>query len=250
MALLSCAVAIAFLVPSPGHAQDGETLIRVDAPAEAIDVGETFEVQVVVEDVEHLAAFVFDLQYDPERIEPVEEGEANGEISAAEATEGDATPPPLRVEGGDVGLILTTSERNENILCEGPVAVDDDEDGVRETVRVSCVTAGPPVCLDGPEGASGSGVLATVLLEAAKAGETELRLSDSTLTLDDLEGCDPDFGTTIQIEHGRENATVELVGDDFPWLVVGIVVGVVVVVLAGGLGALAWYRRRSAGAEP
>lgn len=265
-ALSLCVTALAFAFAIPARAQDGDTVIKVVAPAESFDVDEQFEVQVVVENVEHLASFSFDLQYDPLLIQPIVEGQQTGDEPSPEPTEtgdeetnpeptetseDDAPSEPVKVLGDDVGLFLTTSERSENIICEGPATVDKSKDGVHDTVRVFCVTPGLPVCLGGPEGASGSGVLASVLFDAVDAGETVLQISESTFALDDVPECDIDQPTAIEIPHAQEGATINIEGGSFPWLLVGIIAGAVVaVIVVGGLGAIALGSRRKTGDTP
>ena len=248
LALVLCVTALAFAFAVPAGAQDGDTLVKVSAAEQSIDVGEQFEVQVTVENVEHLASFAFDLRYDPSLVQPVQDGQQPDDAEDAEPTAtSDAGDPaePQQVSGDDIGQILATSERSENIICEGPAAVDESGDGVRDTIRVFCVTASAPVCLGGPEGASGSGVLASLSFEAMDSGKATLEISNSTLTADDVEDCDID-SDTIEITHALENATIELKGGSIPWRLIGIGAGVVVAVLVGGaLVGLAWYKRRS-----
>ena len=206
-------------------------LIKIQAPAEPITVGEEFEVLVLVEDVEHLAAFGFAIAFDPARLRPVDE---------ATPADGDGTPPDRLKVRGDAGEFLETSERGENMTCDGPYFSED----TGNIVFVSCVTLDRPLCLEGLPGADGSGLLGRMVFKAEAAGETTLELIDPTsLLLDDVEPCDPaEDPRTIEIPHRREGATVELKADSgFPWLIVGPIAGVVLVVLAGG-GA-AWFLR-------
>ncbi len=227
--------------PTVPAAPDGTILrLEIDAPDEPVPKGEEIEVTVLVEDVEHLAAFGLSIQYDPKRLEPVER----------ELTE-EATPPPTPLEGEsgaeetlvsatDVGAFLATSERGEGMICPDPSAK-----GGR--VLLSCVTVGPPVCLDGLPGASGSGVLGRVLFKSKGGGVTTLDLINTSLALDDADPCDPD--ALLQppaIPHQVEGATIELAsgGGGIPWVIVGPIIAVVVVlVIGGGVGGFIWSRR-------
>lgn len=250
---LALAVALAFAIGSAVRAQETpeptpeetpqETFarIKIQAPVEPITVGEEFEVLVLVEEVEHLAAFDFAIAFDPARLQPVDE--------ADDADSDDTSPDRIEVRG-DAGEFLATGERGENMFCDGPYFREDDSN----RVFVSCVTAGPPLCLDGLPGADGSGLLGRMVFRAEAAGVTTLELIDPTsLILDDTQPCDPaEDPRTIEILHRRENATVEVQGNSgFPWLIVGPIAGVVLVVLVGG-GA-AWflrYGRRGVAAPP
>jgi hypothetical protein len=235
--LLLGSALITLLLLSPARAQETLVRIEIDAPIQPVPSGEEFEARVLVENVEHLAGFSFTIEFDPNRIEPIED---DVELAPAEQVEGDL---PVRVL--DVGAFLTESERSDGIICGRPVARDIDGDGKREVLAVSCVTTGPPVCLDGAPGVSGSGLLARVVFKSKGGGSTELRLAASTLALDDIADCDVDEGGAQQIPHRPEHATVELAGGDgISAAVVGIIVAIVVVVIAGAGGFL-WYRRRA-----
>ena len=212
------------------------TILRIDivTEKEPVPKGDEFEAQVKVENVEHLAAFDFTMSYEPKRLEPVEQ-----EI----AESGDARGGVIGARVLDVGQFLGTSPRGEGMVCDDPKADLDNH-----AVTVSCVTTGPPVCFDGPAGASGSGLLGRVIFKSKGGGITTLTLSDSTLVLDDVKPCDPVDGAAQSIPHSRVDATVELEkSGGQPWLLIGIIVGLVALGLAGG-GYL-WYRRRAAAAS-
>jgi len=211
------------------------TILRIDivTEKEPVPKGDEFEAQVKVENVEHLAAFDFTMSYEPKRLEPVEQ-----EITES----GDAREGVIGARVLDVGQFLGTSARGEGMVCDDPKADLDNH-----AVTVSCVTTGPPVCFDGPAGASGSGLLGRVIFKSKGGGTTKLTLSSSTLVLDDVEPCDPDEGAPQSIPHSRIDATVELEKSGPPWLLIGIIVALVVLGLAGG-GYLYWYRRRAAAA--
>jgi len=235
--LLFGSALLTLLLLSPARAQETLVRIEIDAPVQPVPSGEEFEARVLVENVEHMAGFSFTIEFDPDRIEPIED---DAELAPAEQLEGDL---PVRVL--DVGAFLTESERREGIICGRPVARDIDGDGKREALSVSCVTTGPPVCLDGAPGVSGSGLLARVVFKSKGGGSTELRLTDSTLALDDIADCDIDEGGAQQIPHRPEHATVELAGGGgTSAAVIGIIVAVVVIVVIAGVGGFLWYRRR------
>jgi hypothetical protein len=219
---------------------ESNTVVRIDVAQDIqpIPEGEEFEASVIVENVEHLAAFDFTITYDPERLEPVIDPNATPEESAD-------------VSGGEqvsvlnLGQFIEESERGQSLSC--PLHF------VRGSeVTVSCNTFAAPVCLDGPEGASGTGTLATVLFRSLGGGDTTLTLSGSTLALDDIDPCDPeaDF-QVIRIPHRRQNAQIELEGGGSGGLssgtVIGVAIGVIAVVAIAGSAGLVWYRRRQSG---
>ena len=205
------------LITREGHTvQEESALVKIDAPIEPIEAGAEFAVELLVENVENLSAFDFTISYDPE-------------LMSYE-----------RVE--DVGLFLATGER-EDITCPEPISTEG-------RLIVFCVTNHPPVCVGGPAGASGSGLLARVFFKARGEGVAMLVLSDpTTLALDDIDPCDPNLNIP-EIPHTRQSASVELLGgDSFPWLIVGPVIGGVVLVLIGGGIGLS-LRRRGGDAAP
>ena len=201
--------------PTPQQTpQEPVAEIRIEPPPEPVDVGNEFEVQVLVEDVEHLASFDFAIKYDPDRVS--------------------------FERMSDVGTFLASGER-EGMICGDPMVRD-------SIVSVSCITPGPPLCLDGKAGPSGSGLLARLVFKAEGSGTTTLELTDPThLVLDDVQPCNPGEGEAVQIPLRRQNATVELEGGGFPWLIVGPIIGLVVLVLIGGAGA--YLRSRRSGRE-
>lgn len=206
------------LIIREGHTvQDEPALVKINAPVEPIEAGEEFAVELLVEDVEHLAAFEFTISYDPE-------------LMSYE-----------RVE--DAGLFLATGER-QNISCP-------DATSREGWLNVFCVTRVlGAYCVGAPAGASGSGLLARVILKARGEGEAMLELSDpTTLALDDAIPCDANLNIP-EIPHTRESATVELLGGDgLPWLIVGPIIGVVaLLVIGGGIGLS--LRRRGGDAAP
>ena len=205
------------LITREGHTvQDEPALVKIDAPIEPIEAGEEFAVELLVENVEHLAAFDFTISYDPELVSYE------------------------RVE--DAGLFLATGER-EDISCPEATSTEG-------KLIVFCVTNHPPFCLGGPTGASGSGLLARVFFKARGEGVAMLDLSDpTTLALDDINPCDPNLNIP-EIPHTRQSASVELLGGGgLPWLIVGPIIGVVaLLVIGGGIGLS--LRRRVGDAAP
>ena len=229
---------LTLLLLSPARAQETLVSIEIVADLQPVPSGEEIEARVLVENVEHLAGFSFTIEFDPKRIEPIED---DVELPPGEQDLGD-----LPVRALDVGAFLTESERSEGIICARSVARDTDGDGKREAVVVSCVTTGPPLCLDGAPGVSGSGLLARVFFKSKGGGSTDLTLTASTLVLDDIEDCDIDEGGAQQIPHRPVHATVELEGGDgTSATVIGIIVAVVVIAVIAGVGGFLWYRRRA-----
>lgn len=226
--------------PTSTPAPDGALLrLEIDAPEEPIAKGEEIEVTVLVEDVEHLAGFGLSIQYDPKRLEPVERELTEEGTPRPTPLEGESGGEETLVSASDVGAFLATSERGEGMICPDPSAK-----GGR--VLLSCVTVGPPVCLDGLPGASGSGVLGRVLFKSKGGGVTTLDLTDTSLALDDAEPCDPEgLLQPPAIPHQVEGATIELASvGGIPWAIVGPIIAVVVVlVIGGGVGGFIWSRR-------
>jgi hypothetical protein len=186
--------------------------IEVHGPPQPIADGEQFEVQVLVENVEHLAAFEFTIAYDPDRVSYE------------------------RVE--DQGEVLSSSQRGQNASCPDATAG-------AGTVTVLCSTLGPPVCLGGVPGAAGSGLLATMFFKSKGGSTTMLDLRETTLVLDDIQPCDPDTGLTQAIEHSAAGASVELEGNGNSYvLLASISAAVAVVLVSASFAGFLWYRRR------
>ena len=207
------------MITREGHTvQEEPALVKIDAPIEPIEAGEEFAVELLVENVEHLAAFDFAISYDPE-------------LMSYE-----------RVE--DAGQFLATGER-QNISCPDAIATDG-------KLSLFCVTRVlGAYCVGAPAGASGSGLLARVFFKARGEGVAMLTLSDATTTLvlDDYSPCDLNF-TVPKIPHTLQGASVELLGGDgLPWLILGPAIGVVaLLVIGGGIGLS--MRRRGGDAAP
>jgi len=203
-------------VPTETPVPDTDTTVRleVDPPAAApLESGIEFPVRVLVDEVEHMASFNFALGFDPDKVEFV------------------------RIE--DQGQVLESGDR-QDIQCP-------DLPGGDGSVVVNCNTFNAPVCLGGPEGVSGSGLLATVFFRSKGNGDATFELTTSTMALDDFQDCEDPDSPVLAIPHLRgEDVTVDLAGGgggSSIGLIIGIIAGVVVVVVVGA-GGLIWYRRR------
>ncbi len=229
--------------PTPDLSIKTVVHIDVDPQTKPIPSGQEFEARVMVDNVEHLAGFSFTISYDPKRLQPVTPG-------GAEITPG-LTPQDTPVAGLNgnpvknraLGDILASSPRSEGVICSGPVAQN-------STIVAACVTRFPPICLGGPAGASGSGLLGAVYFKSKGGGPTTLTLTESDLVLDDVQPpCDPADIQVQAIPNRRENVPIDLAkgGGSSSTLLVVIIGVVVVVIIAGGAGGYLWYRRRPAG---
>ena len=96
---------------------------------------------------------------------------------------------------------IASSPRGSGLSCPDPVA-----EGA--TVNVVCVTTGPPLCLDGLAGASGSGVLATLNFRPLRPGQGELVFVDLKLVGDDFRPCDPETGDVYRLPSTTTDAEV------------------------------------------
>lgn len=213
--LAIAAIAFALALLGPAQAQDALPMVSIEAPTDPVEVGEQFEVEVVVQDAEHVASFDFAIAYDANLLSF------------------------QRVES--VGDFLTSGIRQDP-FCPDPIS----QTGL---LSVTCVTFDAPVCLGGAPGAAGSGLLGTVIFKAEGEGLATLDLvSPTDLVLDDIEPCDAAEGRSVAIEHTTRNATVQIEGgeDGFPWIIVGSIVGVVAALALLGVGALAYQRRTGA----
>ncbi len=207
--------AVAFFTQPSSPVQESPALLRLDAPVEKIEVGDEFEVQVLVEDVEHLGAFDFAISYNPDLL----------------------SFKAIR----DAGAMLTADEQRD-LVCVDPIEQE-------KKVLISCVARTLPACIGGEVGSSGSGLLGRIIFKAESSGTAPLALTDPTdLVLDDVQPCDPAEGLAVVIPHEREDASVEIAGSDsFPWVTVGVIAGVAaVVVVGGGVVGLALSRRSRA----
>ena len=213
--------------------------IEADQAVQPVKSGDQFEVRILVDNVEHLSAFDFVLQYDRDRLEPVVAGGEGTPTGGVSLTPGDA-----QIQG-ELGEFIRTGERGQTATCQGPYTTE----ARPGNVLALCASLALPVCLGGPAGASGSGLLASVFFKSKGGEMTTLRLSSSNLVSDDAEPpCDPEGELIPQrIPHRVEDTTVLLSGGGGGSGLIIAVVAVVVVValLAAGGGAYYWYTRRS-----
>lgn len=227
--------------PTPGPDVLTTVRVTVNPAIQPIPEGDEFEVQVSVEQVEHLAGFQFAIGFDPELIEPVLASESTTPTDAT-APEGTPVQGANTIKTENLGEFLKSSGR-ENILCS-PAVVEEGR------ALVTCSLLGPPVCAGGEPGVSGDGLLGSLFFKSKGGGTTEITVADSDLVLDNIaEPCDIAEEADIEvipIQHRRENTTIELeASDSNSGLVIGIVVGVIVaLVVVGGGTAYLFYRRR------
>ncbi len=233
---------------TPAGGADGPQLVVI-APAGELDQGEAFEVEVRIEDVEHLAAFRFAIAFDPDRMEVVPlEGVATP-TPGPTAVPSPTPPPTTPVPGAmtlpkdeyltSLGEFLRNNGDRNQLLCDDP-RLGDGKIVVGPCFSVG-ETTGAPVCVGGPAGASGSGILVKVMFRAKSGGEADLELVDTQLISDDVDPC-PN-GPPVEIEHSSVDTVVDIKGDSFPWIIVVAIVAVVIV-LAGG-GGFAYQRTRA-----
>ncbi len=107
----------------------------------------------------------------------------------------------LEFVGREASDFIASSPRGSGLSCPDPVA-----EGA--TVNVVCVTTGPPLCLDGLAGASGSGVLATLNFRPLRPGQGDLVFVDLKLVGDDLRPCDPEIGDVYRLPSTTTDAEV------------------------------------------
>ena len=219
-----------------------KTIVRIDVDPGPFNAGQEFDARVMVDNVDHLAGFSWTIGYDPKRLEPVKASGSWGTVGPT---------PPLTLQGDSVkgravGEFLSTSARASGMFCAGPAAQNNG-------VQTTCVTNNPPVCLGGPAGPSGSGLLGTVTFKSKGGGKTTLTLSTSELVADDVEPpCDPtQVVQTIPIPNRQQNADVLLTGGDSSSTMLYVIIAVIVVVVGvGGGGGYLWYRNRQLTARP
>lgn len=237
LAMLLLLVPLAALIfGSAASAQEGGTRIRIEAPPE-VKPGEVFDADVLVENVEHVASFSLTVTFDSDLV-TLQDLKETGQFFTTGQRENIICSDSRETSGPPVGA--TAVSPTGEATATAPFAGDE--------FSFFCLTGNPPVCLDGPSGPSGSGLLGRLTFKAEKSGTAELRLSESSMALDDIEPCDPDIAESIAINHARQGATVKIGGDSFPWLTVGVIVGVVAIgLVAGSLGGVIWYRRRAGG---
>lgn len=186
--LLLFSALLAFFLLSQAQAQ--QTVVRIQIEGvQPVESGDQFQATVLVENVEHLAGFDFSIGYDPERVKPVETG-ASGDTPLPENV--------VLIEAVDVGQVITQNGERQDMICDTPKA-----DSSQSTATVSCVTVGPPLCLGGDAGASGSGVLGRVVFESKGGGLTTLEITSSTLVLDDYDICQVQVAGTTDVLPGN-----------------------------------------------
>jgi hypothetical protein len=187
--------------------------MQYQPPAEKLKSGDEIAVSVNLENVEHLAGFDFFISYDPEKVDFV------------------------RTE--NAGEFLATGDRQDMQCPE-----TEPRDG---QASASCITLGPPVCLGGAAGASGGGLLGTMVFSAKGDGDATLQLASSTLVKDDYDPPCPADSSPVQIPTRLgEDITVPIEGggsgsSNTTWYIVGAVVVVAALALGGGLF---WLRSR------
>jgi hypothetical protein len=191
-------------------AQENLPRVVVQVPGDEIEVkegGEDFQIDILAEDVENLAAFQFSLSYDSSIINYV------------------------KVEEGP---FLGSSEREPK--CLDPRL----EPGDPEVLRFNCVTMGPPVSEGGPAGAEGSGVLAMVTFSPVGGGETPLEQLEGRLVAADIN----ETGVPIELETTVVSASLEVASSGgSSWLLWGPIIGVGALVLIGLAVAVVRTRR-------
>jgi len=181
--------------PTPDASIKTLVRIEVDPQTEPIPKGTEFEARVMVDNVEHLAAFSFTISYDPKRLQPVTADDAQ------QTPEGNSVPgtggPVAKTRG--LGDILATSDRDKTsgMIC-GATEINRDA----STITAVCTTTGAPVCLGGLAGASGSGLLGAVYFKSKGGGTTTITLADAGLSLDDFEVCQEEVAGTTGVLPG------------------------------------------------
>lgn len=148
-------------------------VISVDIEtAQPIGVGQQFVAEIHVDNAPPLSAYAFQLVFDDTRISFV------------------------RMD--DLGDMFAGSQR-------GPICT-------RElgAFHWNCFTAGPPVCLGGGHGPSGSGTLGRAVFRAEQAGVTAIDLTNTQLIWDDISPCDPSDLHVYPIPHKALNGQVTI----------------------------------------
>jgi hypothetical protein len=198
------------------RAQEGDTLLRIEVPSEdgPFAEGDELEARVMLDDVSHLSAFEFTLEFDPD-------------LLSYERLEGQ-------------GELLKSVPRGEDAFCPEPIVGSGQ-------VTVVCTSVGPPLCLEGLPGAEGSGLLAAAVFRAKGGGQATLDIQNSILLLDDVVPCNLEEGQTQDIGHRVEGARILIEGDGGssgpPWPLI-IALGAVVAAVAVGAGGYLWWQRR------
>jgi hypothetical protein len=221
--------------PTPDLSITTVVRLEIDQQTEPFPSGTEFEVRVLVDDVEHLAGFSFTISYDPKRVQAVKPGDAEATPDSVEVPSPRGDPAKSRA----LGDIFAASPRADSVNCPTPLIEDD-------AVSAFCVTLAAPICLGGPIGAGGSGLLGAVYFRSKGGGPTTLTLAKSELVLDDAQPpCDPEELPLQLIPNRRQSLTLDLAetGGSSTMVIIVIVV-VALAVAAGGAGGYIWYRRR------
>ncbi len=233
-------------------ASSGSPLVRieVDAEVQPVHSGDEFEVRIVVDNAERLGGFGFHLVYDSDRVEPVRaEGEEIATVLPGDDPPSESGEPiagDIHVKG-ELGELLSTGERP--VLCGPPFIRRADPD----KVFALCISPSLPVCLGGPVGVSGSGILGKLVFKSKGGDSTSFSLSNLDLVSDDVASpCDPQGALTpIRIPHEQGGAIVVTLsgggGGVSTLLLIAIGAIIVIVVLVGTVAAFVWYQRRTAG---
>jgi hypothetical protein len=204
------ALLLAMGAMAPALAQD-EALVRVVPSSDTVKVGaDALQVDVVVDNVQNLAAFEFTLQFDPSVVELAPE-----EADQVENECGDF----LGSTGREVHPLGTSTTDN--------------------SLTVRCLTLGPPVSAGGSEGPSGSGTLATLWLHPLAQGESPLTLDDVKLIAAEW---DEEERPIVIPSATQDSAVIVTTGGGFRWQLWGPVIGVGALVLAAVAGGLLWLR--------
>jgi hypothetical protein len=218
---------------------DVATQLRVEAPEGPFSTGEQFDVQLLIENVEHLAGFDVFIDYDHTQLRLVSgqmepfflEGEREPQCGDSPNGWVELSGNTSQIES-DLsavrGAVIQSNPPEDTVTAWFPATETDQalEAGQVERTRVfiNCFSVGPPVSLGGAPGVSGSGQLATVSFEALGDGTAELPVSQSGLLLDEIDPpADPD-GQVVMIPHDPQGASVELEGDGggSSWFVIAV----------------------------
>ena len=133
---------VAFIAYHFTFASAQQAVVRLDPSSQNVNVGDSFSVNVMLDDVSNLGSYEFTLQFDPSLA-------AFGSVAN--------------------GTFLGSSGRT--VYCPSPIV-----DAANGTVRFGCATSGTQV------GPTGSGKLATFTFKALAEGESSLDLATVSLS--------------------------------------------------------------------
>lgn len=177
---------------TPGPEVKTIVSITVDPAIQPIPKGDEFEVQVSIDQVEHMAGFEFSIGYDPKRVEPVFVSGSSNSATAQQETPAKGGAAKV-VKTANLGQFLNSSGRPaDEVLCSDATAQG-------STALVTCNLLGAPLCAGGQPGASGSGVLGTVFFKSKGGGTTTLHLAKTDLALDDFSDCTVEVTGTAEL---------------------------------------------------